>query len=783
MNTYHWKIAWRSLVKNRAFSLISITGLCLGMTCSFLILLWVKDELSYDGFQPTGLARVMMHSVDMDGSITSTGSYTQGMLADALKRQVPEVTYAATVVWENPMVFSVGKEVHRENGRYVGADFFKMFRFPLIEGNPATALASPDNIVLTEKLARNYFHGEDALGKRIRIDNKRDYVVSAVAKDVPEQSSIGFDFVLPIQHCFDDNPWMISGWGHFGPDTYVLLRPGADMGWVSAKLRPFVRQQDPQVMDKDLSLQAYRDIYLHSTFSKGKPDGGRIDYVHLFSLVAVFILLIACINFINLSTARAVKRAKEVGVRKSVGALKRTLVEQFLTEALATALCAAVLSVGLVVLLTPWFNGLTGKHIVLHANLASGAVLLGITLVTGLLAGSYPALFLSSLKPVSVLKGRVRMGGALLRKGLVVIQFALSILLVVCTIIVSKQMHYVENANLGLDRTNLVYIPVDEDLGRHLDGFRHDLEESGNVESMTLISTIPTQISWYSDNITWEGKPAGDKTALAELDVTYGFLETLKMSMAAGRDFSPALPTDSSNFIINETAARVMRLRQPVGASFSHQNIKGRIIGVVRDFHMASLHDNIAPLFISLQPQMRTGVGVIRVRGDRTGAALKTLAQAFARYDPSVPMDYIFADDAFRQQYQSEAMVEGLSRAFSLVAILISCMGLFGLAMFVAEQRTKEIGIRKVLGARTGDLFALLSGDFLKPVGLAALCAFPAGWWIMHRWLEGYAYRTGISWWVFGLSGGLALGIALATVSYQSLRAAMARPVKSLRED
>jgi predicted permease len=784
MNIYTGKIAWRSLAKNKAFSLISIGGLCLGMTCSLLIFLWIKDELGYDGFQQQGdrLARVMTHSVDKDGSILSSGSYTEGLLPEALVRQVPEIQYAATVVWENPMVFAVGKEVRRENGRYVGKDFFRMFSFPLLEGNPATVLASPDNIVLTEKLARNYFHGEDAIGKRIRIDNKRDYVVSGVARDVPEQSSIRFDYVLPIDHCFQDNAWMVSGWDHFGPDTYVLLRPGADMDRVSAKLRSFITQQDPTVKDKELSLQAYKDIYLHGTFSKGRPDGGRIDYVRLLALVAAFLLLIACINFVNLATARAVKRAKEVGVRKAVGALRGTLIRQFLTEALMMAGCAAVLSVGMVVLLLPWFDGLTGKHIVFHADVLLYAALL--VLVLGPAAGCYPALFLSALKPVTVLKGRIRFGpgSATIRKGLVVLQFGLSTLLIVCTIVVSKQMHYVENKNLGLDRTNLIYLPVDQDLGRHLQAFRHDLEQSGTIEGMTLISSIPTNIGFYSDNITWEGKPAGDKTALAEMDVTYGWRETMKMSLREGRDFSVALPTDSNNFIINETAARLLRLKNPVGASFSHLQTKGRIIGVVRDFHMASLHDNIAPVFISLQPSMTEGAGVVRVRGDKTAAALEVLRKAWGQYDPAVPFDYLFADEAFRQQYQSEALVSALARVFSLVAIVISCMGLFGLAMFVAEQRTKEIGVRKVLGARTWVIFALLSRDFLRPVGLAALISFPMGWWLMHRWLEGFAYRTGVSWWVFLLAGGLAGGVALATVSYQSLRAARTRPVNSLRE-
>ena len=783
----YFKTAWRNLTKSKAFSLINIFGLTLGVTCSILIFLWVQDELGYDGFHKNGdrLYTVITHDKGKDGSINNSMSSTPGLLADALKKQVPEVEGAAMVVWEDDMVFTVGNKIAKEKGRYAGQDFFTLFSFPFLQGNPGTALSAPDNIVLTQRLAGNYFQGQDPIGKIVRIDNKRDYIVSGVVADPPANSSIKFDFILPIDHGFEDNHWMVAGWDHFGPPTYILLRKDADRNKVNAKIRNFLAQQDATLADKQLSLQLFKDGYLYSHFVKGVQEGGRIDYIRLFSIVAAFILLIACINFINLATARSVRRAKEVGVRKTMGALKGMLFRQFLAEAILTTLIAVLVSLCFVWLLLPQFNRLTEKQIILHPDPKFIISLAGLTLITGMVAGSYPALFLSTLNPVSVLKGALKFGwkNIILRKGLVVFQFSLSIILVVCTIVVNRQMHYIQTKNLGVDRTNVINCWIRGELVKNFSGFKNEIERSGTIEAMTLSSSNPMHVNAYSHNLQWEGKQPDDKTSLAEMDVNYDFLKTMKIQLLQGRDFSRAYATDTSNFIVNETAANLMKLKNPVGSRFSHGVTKGKIIGIVKDFHLSSLHNPIAPMFICLQPNLDAGVALIRVHAGRTREALTAIEKAFKDFSPSTPFDYSFADEEFNQQYHSEIMVEQLANIFAALAIAISCMGLFGLMMFIAEQRTREVGIRKVLGATIPGIFALLSKDFIKLIGLAMLIASPIGWYVMHSWLQGYAYKTGISVWLFPEAGLFAMLVALSTVSFLVIRAALVNPVRSLRAE
>ena len=781
------KTAWRNLTKNKAFSFINIFGLTLGITCSLLILLWVRDERSYDTFHKNGdrLYSVIAHDQEKDGSTGHSMSSTPGLLADALKQQLPEVEYAAMVVWEDDMVFTVGDKVMKENGRYVGHDFLKMFSFPLLKGDPGTALSTPDKIVLTQRLARKYFPGSDPVGQTIRIDNKRDYIVSGVVIDPPPNSSITFDFLLPIDHCFEDNKWMVAGWDHFGPPTYILLRNATDAARVNGQIRNFLGQQDGTLHDKLLSLQLFKDGYLYAHFSKGTQDGGRIDYVRIFTIVAMVVLLIACINFINLSTARSVKRAREVGVRKAIGALRGMLLRQFLAEAIVTVSIAVLISICCVWLLLPFFNQLTEKQIALHPDPASIGGLLAITLLTGMVAGSYPAVYLSSLNPVSVLKGILQSGrkNTVLRKGLVVFQFSLSIILIICTVVVNRQMNYIREKNLGLDRSNVIDCWIQGRLVKGFGSFKNAVERSGAIEGMTLSSSNPLHVNAYSHNIEWEGKQPDDRTNLAEMDVSYDFLQTMKIPLSAGRDFSRAYATDTANFLVNETAVKLMQLKEPVGSFFSHLGTRGKIIGVVKDFHLSSLHNPIAPLFISLQPPPDHGVALIRVRGGRTKEALAAIEEAFKRTDPLTPFDFSFADEEFNRQYHSEMMVAQLARAFAVLAIVISCLGLFGLMLFIAEQRTREIGIRKVLGAGVAGIVVMISKDLLRPVGIAGLIASPVGWYIMQDWLQGYAYKTAFSGWIFPETTLTAILIALLTVSYQAVRAARVNPVKSLRAE
>ncbi|MBE7170065.1 MAG: ABC transporter permease [Williamsia sp.] len=782
----YFKIAFRNLARNKTFSSINIVGLGLGIACSLLIYLWAQDERSIDNFHTNSdqLYTVIVSDKDKTGALSNSNDNTPGLLADALKKQIPEITHAATVLWEGDFLFTAGDKIGKEKGRYVGTDFLALFTFPLVNGNASTALASPDNIVLSQKLATKYFGNHNPVGKTVRVGDKRDYIVSGVAADVLQNSTIKFDYIMPIQHGFEDSHWMIDGWNHFGPATYIRLRKDASLTAVNKKLHNFLYMQDTVLNNKVVSLQLFKDRYLHSNFSNGIPDGGRIEYVHLFSLIAIFILLIACINFTNLSTARSIKRAKEVGVRKVVGAMKTRLFGQFLLEAMLTAFFAMVLAIALVLLVLPLFNQLTEKSLELHLTDPSLFVtLLSLTLLTGFAAGGYPSLFLSSLKPTSVLKGTLKFksGNAVFRKGLVVFQFTLSIVLTICTVVVYKQMNFVQTKNLGLDHSNLIYTRVEGDLVRNYTNFKNDALASGAIENITFCGTAPTNVGWWSPGMQWEGKDPNDKTLFAQIEVSYDFLKTVKIPLIAGRDFSTLLPTDSSNFIINEAAANYMHLNNPVGASFSHGAMKGKIIGLIKDYNFQSLHRAIAPAFINLAPEPEEGVAIIRALPSKTKQTLAVIEAACKKYNPKYPFDYLFVDDDLNRQYHSEMIVGQLSYAFAFIAVFISCMGLFGLSMFMAGQRTKEIGIRKVVGASVTKIVVLLSKDLLLLVMVAFIIASPVAWWAMNKWLQDFAYKTEVSWILFLLAGIAAVFIALLTISFQAIKAAVANPVKSLR--
>lgn len=784
----YFKTAVRNMMRNKTFSFINILGLALGIACSFFIYLWVRDERSFDNFHLNGdrLYAVIVSDKDKTGAITGSNDNTPGLLADALKKQIPEITGAATVIWENELLFSVGEKVGKEKGRYVGPDFFDMFSFPLLEGNAKTALSSPDNIVISQKVAENYFGKQSPIGKIIRVGDKRNYIVTGVSANVPDNSSLKFDFVLPIKHGFEDSYWMIDGWQHYGPATYVTLQKNASVANVNAKLKDFLHRQDQNTTDKVVSLQLFKDRWLYSKFTNGIPSGGRIEYVRLFSVIAVFILLIACINFMNLATARSVKRAKEVGIKKVVGAVKGALFRQFLLEAIITAFFAVLVAIALVIFLLPSFNQLTDKKIVLSFSDPTLIIsLFLITLVTGFIAGSYPAIFLSSLNPINCLKGSLKFknGDSVFRKGLVVFQFTLSIILIVCTVVVNRQMHYLQTKNLGLDHSNLIYLPIEGDLVKNYENFKNETLSSGNIENISFCGTEPTNVGWYSPGMTWDGKDPNDKNLFAQVEVSYDFLKTMKIDLVEGRDFSKNFPTDSTNFIINEAAAKYMKMKNPVGASFAHGKMKGKIIGLVKDYHIVSLHGPILPLFMNLAPEPEEGVAIIRTLPGKTKQTLATLEAVARKFNPKYPFTYSFVDDELNRMYSNEIVIGQLSNSFAFIAIFISCMGLFGLSMFMAEQRTKEIGIRKVVGASVTRIVALLSKDFLLLVIIAFVIASPIAWWAMNSWLKDFAYKTNIGWMIFAFAGFAALSIAFATLSFQAVKAAMANPVKSLRSE
>ena len=788
------KIAWRNIAHNKSFSAINILGLALGMACSLLILLWIQDEFSVDAHHANGpqLYNVMERQF-FDGKVEAR-SGTPALLADELKKEFPEILYASGLSWEQELTFSVGEKLNKEKGRAVGPDWFKMFSLPLLAGTAETALNAPTQVAISRKLAQNYFGSpQQAVGKSIRVDNKADYQVSAVFEDLPENSSDHYEYLLAWSDFLKRNEWL-KDWGTNAPETRVQLRTdrngrSADPVRLEAKMKAFLKSHNPNMarngFDIQLFLQPYQGAYLYSNFKNGYQDGGRIEYVRLFGIVAVFILLIACINFMNLATARSVKRAREVGVRKVVGAGRGWLIGQFVGEALVLTSLALVVAVGLVGLLLPTFNSLTEKHITFQfADASFWFLLVGMTLVTGLIAGSYPALFLSSLNPIRVLKGTIRFGSGarLFRQSLVVFQFALSMLLIIGTIIVYRQIDFIQTKNLGYDREGLIYLSSEGNLAAKYETFKQELLRKPGIQAITYMDGTPTNGFGSTGNVQWPGKDPMTSIQFQFSTVDYDFTKTLKVKVA-GRDFSKSFGADSANYLINQTAARRIGYKDPIGKPLTLWGKTGTIVGVVADYHQSSLHKAIEPFIARLSPKAEGKSIIVRTQPGQTKQALASLETMWQQLNPRFPFQYRFADDAFQTLYRSETVVGTLANYFAFLAIFISCLGLFGLAAFMAEQRTKEIGVRKVLGASVTSIVALLSQDFLKLVVVAIVLSSPVAWYAMNRWLQDYAYKIDIEWWVFALSGLLAVGVALLTISFQSIKAALMNPVKSLRSE
>ncbi|MGM9506665.1 ABC transporter permease [Larkinella sp. GY13] len=781
------KIAWRNLKRNKTFSLINILGLALGMACSLVILLWVQDERAMDRFHAND-ARIyrVMENQAWAGQDVSTTPSTPGILAENLKKDFPEVEKAAMMTWEQNILLTVGNTFGKEKGRFASGDFLTIFSFPLIQGDARTALARPDGIVISEKLAQKYFPHQDALGKVIRVDNTDDMMVTGVMAEVPENSSLKFDYLISWERFVKYNAW-VKEWGNNGPRAFVLLSAKADPDKVSAKIKDYIKQKtNKQTNNIELFLQKSSEAYLHSNFKNGQLDGGRIEYVRLFIIVAVFILVIACINFMNLATARSVKRAKEVGVRKVVGAERGSLMGQFVGESLLISFLSLFVAVLVVALTLPIFNELTEKHLTFQfADPFFWLVLLVLTLITGLVSGSYPALFLSSLKPVVVLKGvlKFKPSATIFRKGLVVFQFSLSIILIVGMIIIYRQIQYIQTKNLGFDKGNLVYMPLEGDLKKNYQTFRSELLTQPGIQAVSASWADPLEVGSSTIGVGWRGKDTTQRILFNQTAVHYDYLKAMGVRLKEGREFSPDYGTDTTNYLINEASARKIGYKNPVGQELTFWGRKGIIVGVVKDYHINSLHVAIEPLILHMQRNEFDGVVLVRTEGGRTKEALANLERTFRKFNPRYPFEYKFTDQEFGNNYKSENIISKLSNYFAFLAIFISCLGLFGLAAFTAEQRTKEIGIRKVLGASIVNIVLMLSKDFLLLVLLSSVVALPVAWWAMNSWLEKYANRIEIEWWMFVVAVLASLAIALFTISFQSIKAALMNPVKSLKTE
>jgi putative ABC transport system permease protein len=785
------KTAFRNLWKNKAFSLINILGLALGMACSLLIMLWVYDEYNVDSFHKNG---TQLYSVferqNHDGQINAFHG-GPGLMADEMKRVLPEVQYATNYGWNDLSTFEANNKIIKKEGNYAGQDFFKMFTYPIVQGNAITALKSPVDIAISKKMAEDFFGSPGkAIGKTMRYQNKKDLKITAVFDNVPKSSSAKIDYVINWQTFLDNNTWA-KDWTNNGPPAYVMLRQGTDPKTFEKKITRFLDNYNKEQTKNNyirLGIERYGDIYLHSNFKNGELSGGRIQYVRLFSIVGIFILLIACINFMNLTTARSIKRAKEIGVRKVVGALRLSLIRQFIGEALLIVTLSVFIALLIVMLVLPQFNGLTQKQILIPFNLPYFWLsIIGLLLITGFISGSYPALYLSSFKPVRVLRGSLKFSSGALwfRKGLVVFQFMLSIILIIGTIVVSKQINYIQTVNLGYDRENLLYIPLEGDLTAKYKLFKNESLQMPGIKAMTRMTNgTPTELYNGTSGIQWEGKDPNAAIEFTHSEVGYDFVKTLHLQLVQGRDFSKDFATDSIGYIINESALKIIGYKNPVGKPLTEWGRKGTIIGVLKDFHFTSLHQQITPLILRLEESTDWGgAALVRTEPGKTKQALRSLEKICKEVNPKFPFTYKFSDEEYQKLYSNEQVVSQLSNYFASLAIFITCLGLLGLVIFTAQQRTKEFGIRKVLGASAGSLFNLLSKEFLILVFIAMLIASPIAWFAMKKWLQDYEYRVDVSWWMFVIAGVLSIIIALATVSVQAIKAAIANPVKSLRTE
>lgn len=783
----YFKLAFRNFSRNKGFSFINIAGLAIGMASAIIILLWIQNELSFDQFH-TNKNRIYeaWNRAEFSGELNCWNT-TPKILARTLEQDIPEVERCVRVDWGSNFLFSIGDKRITEQGTTVDSGFLQMFTFPLIKGNPATALNDMHNIVLTEKMAKNLFGNEDAMGKLVKIDNKDNFTVTGILKDLPNNTRFKFQYLVPWsykRYMGDDD----SSWGNNSTRTYVMLKPNTTLASVEPKIKVLKQKYDKDEPKWEMFIYPMTKWRLYSSFTNGAEDGrGRIEFVRLFAIIAAFILLIACINFMNLSTARSEKRAKEVGIRKVVGAKKFSLITQFIGESILLAFFAGILAIIIVQISLPAFNNLTDKKLYLdYGNIYFWLSILGFVVFTGLLAGSYPAFFLSSFRPVKVLKGTFKKAHALVtpRKVLVVLQFTFAIVLIICTILVKQQIDYAQSREMGYNKNNLVFHLFTGDIEKNFELIRRELISSGAAASVTKTSAPLTE-SWSDGwGQEWEGKDPNDKTDFFRYNEDYGLGVTAGLQFIQGRDFDlQRFPTDSTGVILNESALKVMKFKEPLGKIIKDNGLDWHVVGVIKDFILTSPYEPTRPMLIYGAKGWFQTI-LIKMNSDASMTQnLKSAESIFKKYNPEYPFEYKFVDEEYASKFQDEQRQGTLAGLFAGLTIFISCLGLFALATYMAENRIKEIGVRKVLGASVTRITTLLSKDFLKLVLISFCIATPISWWLMSKWLEDYTYRIDIEWWVFAAAGFLSLLIALLTVSYQAIKAAVANPVKSLRTE
>lgn len=784
----YFKIALRSLIKKPSYSFINIGGLAVGIASSILILLWVADEYSFDRFHTNYDNIYKVYQSQQWAQGIGTGPSMPYPLKETMLSKTSELKHVVMTNWGEGNMLEVGDKHLNKMGLSATEDFFNMFSFNMVMGDPATALKDPNSIVITESTAKTFFGDEDPINQLIQIDKGEQLKVTGVVKDVPAQSFFRFDYVLPFTYYEATQGWVRNSkenWNNNSFQLYVQLQPGATEANVNVSIQDIIKENNQKAPTAKLFLHPMSKWRLHSNFENGINTGGMIEYVQLFTAIAIFVMIIACINFMNLATARSESRAREVGIRKSVGSRRKELIFQFLGESLSITFIAFLFALIIVELSLPFYNTLVSKTIAIdYTNPLIWLAGFALVFVTGIISGSYPAFYLSAFQPVKVLKGKVNVGkgASTPRKVLVTLQFGFSIFLIIGTLTIYQQVMHVKDRELGYDRENLMQIWTNNEIEENFQTIRQELVNTGAVKAVCKSNSPITSI--FSNNeVKWEGMNTDQRVSFATVATEYDYAETMGIKMVEGRDFSRDFPSDSSAAIINQAAVDFMGMKDPIGKKLTYGNSELEIIGVTPNIVMASPYQPVEPLLMIFVPDWTSTISVRLNKSSDLKESISKVEQVFKKLNPSYPFEFRFADVDFERKFATINLISRLSLIFASLAIVITCLGLLGLAAFTTEQRTKEVGIRKVLGASISSIILLISKDFSKLVILAFVISAPLGWWFLSNFLERYPYRVSISGWIVTIAGGLSLVLAILIVSTQALRAASRNPTQSLRAE
>lgn len=783
------KIAFRNLWKNGTYSFINIGGLAVGLASSILIFLWIADEYSFNKFHTNYDKTYQLYqSQEWNMGHIGTVSSMPYPLLEVLPSKASQVKFICLTNWGEGNMLQVGEKRMTKMQLSVTPDFLKIFSFQFLQGDPIHALDDPTSVVITEATAKALFGDEEAIGQMIRIDNDREQKVTGVVANVPKQSTLGFDFLLPFAYYEATQKWVQrskNNWDNNSFQMYVQLQEGATEEMSNAAIVNVIKENNPKAPTAKLFLHPMSKWRLHANFDEGKNTGGLIEYVQLFTAIAVFVLIIACINFMNLATARSESRAREVGIRKSIGSRRKELILQFLGESVAITALSFLLAVAMVELLLPFYNVLVNKSISIdYSNGWIWLISLSLIFIIGLFTGSYPAFYLSSFQPVKVLKGKIdaAKGGSTPRKVLVTLQFATSIALIIGTIVIYQQIQHVKNRDIGYDRENLIQVWTNSELETNFQTMREELIRTGAVKSICKSNSPVTSI-FSSNEIKWQGMPGDTRVAVSTIATEYDYAETMGVKLLMGRDFSPDFPSDSLAVVINEAAAKLLGFEDPLGQKIEYNGNQYEIIGVMQDMVMADAMSVVQPLTMFLMPYWSSTISIRLNQTNDVPATIARVESVFKKHNPNYPFEYQFTDDVFNRKFTNISLISSVAGIFAGLAIAITCLGLLGLAAFTAEQRTKELGIRKVMGASVMNLVMLISKDFTRLVLQAFVISAPLAGWYLNQFLQRYEYRVQIGYWILGAVGIFALVITLVIVSTQALKAAMANPAKSLRTE